>query len=962
MKNFHCILFSIVVIHFAFPLSAQILIHHNKNVEDGLAFSQVLSIHEDQSGYLWLGTSSGLSCWDGVAFKNFGVSQGLNSADIQAICESREGELYFGTRQGIFRLIHDSAGDRFVLLPSVPDELRQHIEALFWSEDGILWIATAQTGIWNYDGIHYKQLFDERGQELEGTVCIAPGRGGVLYFGTALQGIQAYQNGKLHTVRLPHNTAVHDIRCLFEDESGRLFIGTEKGLFISIGNSITFLDEGSGLPGDFVNHIVQVPDGSVYVATSKGVAVFKGERLTRTLNEENGLSTEFVWCIDISRSGMIYFGTDGNGFDYFRPGVWTTLNKQTGLPHNTIWSILQAQDGSFFFSTEEGIVQYDQGRFKTWNTRSGLSENQVLCSFQGSDGALYFGNNYHGVDILQDNRFKNVSKKDGLTGEGVWTINEDADGRIYFGIYGGGICVMESSRIVSRLSTKDGLPSDFIVSSYHSPDGTLFFGTDGNGAVEIKNGKVQTTFLPGSTVWSFFKDSSGTLFFGTNENGLMFLKNQKWHSLTMNEGLSNNCVLGILQDDQGILYLTTDSGLNAVDFSGDTALIRKMSQKDGLAGNEFNQGAYLKDREGSLWFGSTKGVSCYRPWLDNPDRTPPRTYIKRIQLFGREIPLERMKTGPSFAYNQNLFQFDFIGINLSAPDKVTYRHRLDKIDADWVDSSSRNIQYTNLSPGTYNFEVKSANEWGSWSEPQGVRFTIAPPFWKTWWFLTLAFLVIVSLAWFLISMRVKRLLAIERLRAKIAADLHDDIGAGLSEISILSAVIETKSPDAFKHVISRELQKIGSLSRGLVESMSDIVWLVNPKNDSLYDLFTHLKDSFADVLEIQQIEFNSINLKQLEGIRLSMEFRQHVFLIFKEVIHNAVKYSACSRLELEIECQHRNLCIKLTDNGKGFDPSTVSKGNGLKNMQARARKVGADLIVKSEQGHGTKITFEGKTA
>jgi signal transduction histidine kinase len=203
------------------------------------------------------------------------------------------------------------------------------------------------------------------------------------------------------------------------------------------------------------------------------------------------------------------------------------------------------------------------------------------------------------------------------------------------------------------------------------------------------------------------------------------------------------------------------------------------------------------------------------------------------------------------------------------------------------------------------------------------------------------------------------LLAVERLRIKIAADLHDDIGAGLSEINILSAVVAARTPPELKAACDNELNKIGQTARTLIDSMSDIVWLVNPKKDAISDLVSRLSDSFADVFEAKCIRFHCKNSDALQQVRLTMEYRQHLFMIFKEAIHNAVKYSEADRLDLSIQFKGRKLNIRLQDNGKGFDPHAASSGNGLHNMRERAAKIKGALTVDSKKGEGTCVEFSG---
>ena len=206
--------------------------------------------------------------------------------------------------------------------------------------------------------------------------------------------------------------------------------------------------------------------------------------------------------------------------------------------------------------------------------------------------------------------------------------------------------------------------------------------------------------------------------------------------------------------------------------------------------------------------------------------------------------------------------------------------------------------------------------------------------------------------------RVRHLLAIEKLRTKIAADLHDDIGAGLTEISIMSEVIAQKLPDDQRGPVESELGGITTASRQLVNGMSDIVWLVNPRRDSLHDLIARLGDVYNETLRSTSISLKVRNVESLKSFRLDMERRQHVFLIFKEAINNAIKYGECSEITLDVSTAGGRIEIRLADNGQGFDPAAVSSGNGLANMRERAAKINARVEIDSVAGGGTTITLK----
>jgi signal transduction histidine kinase len=495
----------------------------------------------------------------------------------------------------------------------------------------------------------------------------------------------------------------------------------------------------------------------------------------------------------------------------------------------------------------------------------------------------------------------------------------------------------------------------------------MYFGTK-QGIVICREGSVDVPQSPaalaGAHVWSIHQATDGAMYFGTNSSGLLYMRggfftDGRLDTLDVSGGLSDNTIYGILEDDDGRLYLSTHRGVNIVDISRGVPSVRRLRHSDGLASDECNQGAAFKDSGGRLWFGTIRGVSCYDPSRDPPNPAPPQVHFTRIRLFDDDLALSAFTPRATFDHDENYFEFDFVGTNPAAPEKVVYQYRLSNIDRGWVETRHNFVQYRALPHDDYTFELRARNEWGYWSVPAALSFTIKPPFWKAWWFIVLIVLAAGGTIVFLVMNRVQHMLAIERLRTKIAADLHDDVGAGLTEISITGEVIAQKLPEESRVLVSGELGRIGGAARQLINSMSDIVWLVNPSRDSLHDLIARLGDSYKETLNAANVTFRVHNVDTLKNVRLAMERRQHVFLIFKEAINNALKYSGCSKISLEVELSGVRLKMKLADNGSGFDTAAPAAGNGLRNMAERAAKVGATVNIYSSPGGGTTVTFHG---
>jgi ligand-binding sensor domain-containing protein/two-component sensor histidine kinase len=841
--------------------------------------------------------------------------------------------------------------------------LKNWIEQAVKLRDGNIYLASQDSGLWYFNGKKYIKVLP--GEELNkySITAMLLTTSKNLLLGTNANGLLSLTNdNKLKTNILP-GKIINNLSWIHQNKNGTIYIGTKgSGLVIYENSKVKMIDKSFGLPSNNINHIYEDQEGQLYIATDEGVAVLSGGDVYTVITTQNGLSNSFTWFVEEDNQGNIYICTDGGGVNLYHPDVYQTYNKTSGLPDETVWSILETSDHYYYFATDYGVALLDLRASSQIKVVEELSKYMVITIFESQDGTLFFGTNENGVCIYKNGRYSLLNNSSGLSSNSVWSIVEDDAGRIYLGTYDGGICVYENGQVTDTLNTADGLANDYIVSAYTSGDGKVYFGLDNGGVYPVLSGKVEkdTVLLPESTVWSFHQSLSGILYLGTDKKGLVCISSSGSDTITIADGLSNNAILGIMEDNMGKIYLTTDNGMNILDFSQKPPHIRVITHEDGLASSECNQGAYLKDSEGNLWIGTIRGVTRYNPAADLPSQKSPITHITKIRVFDRDVLPEANHRLPPLNYNENYLQFHFIGIDLVAPHKVKYRYRLNRSETDWIHSEYPQVQLANLEDNSYCFEVQSGNEWGTWSDSAAMEFSILPPFWETWWFRLITIVLIGGLAGGFIYTRIRSLLMIERVRAKIAADLHDDIGAGLSEINILSAVAETKTPPEAKIHVQSELNRISRTAGQIIDSMSDIVWMVNPKKDSMTDLVSRLKDVFNDVLDAKEIIFHSENIHLLKKIKLHMESRQFLYLIFKEAMNNAIKYSDCSEIVLKVSVERKKLIISLYDNGQGFDMDDLAAGNGLINMRERAKKIRGNLRIESQPGKGTLIEYRGK--
>jgi len=969
---------------------------HDPDDSTSISNNNIWCLYEDHDGYLWIGTfSGGLNRFDPKTdtftryIHNSADQYSISSNNVRSITEDHHGYLWIGTRNGGINSFNLNSR-KFEKRISDPDVLKilgdANIRYIYPDSANNLWICTNK-GLYIYD---------------QSTGDFAQ-----------------FKNGK----EISNGLSNHSIRHIFKDRSGIIWISTVNGLnsYNPDSKTITqYLHDEKNSESVSTNYIREVNEdnkGRLWVATHKrGIMIY--DRTDKSFKSyyhdelnPRSLSSNSLRTIYEDRGGLIWFGTLGGGINIFDPGTdrfrqyRSKPGNSNSLSHSIVWSIMQSTKGDIWFATHNGGLnqlnrktgKYTHYKYNAADPHS-ISSNSLRSVIEDRLGNIWIATQNSGINRLDRKyekftRFKHDPNNGGSIGSNnVRNIFEDRAGNLWFGTWGGGLDLYDPysntfTHFINQPDNSNSLSSNNVISIYQDSDGVYWvvttFGlnkltfssaTQTDNILHLSQPDITRFFhdpadpnsLSNNYVLSIHESEIGDLWFGTML-GLNRLEKKHrnkpvFKRYFIKDGLPNDIIYGILEDSEGHIWCSTNNGLSHLNLQDET--FKNYDMRDGLHSNEFNTGAYLKTVEGSMIFGGVDGATEFFPdrLSDNPYLAP--VVLTGFYIFDQPADLGRAVAGIeeiTLSYKDNYFSFDFASLDFSKPERNRYAYMLEGLDRGWVNSGTRRFAgYTQLDAGEYVFRVKGTNGDGVWNEEgTAVRIIITPPFWKTWWFIMLLILATGGGVAFVITNRVKQLLAIERLRSKIAADLHDDIGAGLTEISIMGEVISQKLSGKSKQYVNTELQKIGDTARGLVDSMSNIVWLVNPKRDSLYDLISRLGTTYTDLLDATDIQFRTQNLNSLKKVRLKMEHRQHLFLIFHEAINNSIKYSNGTEITLNSSLKGKKLTLQLIDNGQGFDIEKVATGDGLKNMKERARQIGGNLIIRSDAKTGTIIEFKG---
>jgi signal transduction histidine kinase/ligand-binding sensor domain-containing protein len=584
-----------------------------------------------------------------------------------------------------------------------------------------------------------------------------------------------------------------------------------------------------------------------------------------------------------------------------------------------------------------------------------------------------------------------LDPSDGFSGVNSFhEIYEDSSGGLWFGNSAGSLYrfdpLAEKFTQVGKYERNPEWYAGAIMARIVSDDNGIFWiGAAGGRGAGLLRFDPATGLIRGHKkdasdrrfVTSLCLDHRGRLWYGTLAQGLFCFDRgtETETNITERDGLLHNSVMGIEEDNHGNLWLSSQRGLTR--YNPEKGTFHHYFKEDGLQSNDFRYWSYFKSRSGELFFGGQYGFNAFYPdSIKESDYIPPIvltdiTVNHEPVSTGKDSPLEKhisVADRLTLSHQQNNITLTFAALDYAFPQRNLYSYKLENYDKEWSEpANARTAVYTNLDHGEYVFRVKGSNRDGVWNE-SGTALTIVirPAYWQTWWFKGLLLLALIGSVATVVGYservkanrkieRLERERAVERERARISQDMHDEVGSSLSEISILSELVkrDLRKPDQAEV----QVQQISERAAELIDNVSEIVWAMNPKNDTLDNLLAHVRRYAVKYLNLVGIPCDFVAPENVPSSAVSSEVRRNFFLVVKEALHNIVKHASASTVEIKAEVSEGKMRLQIRDNGKGFVPgSGKGEGNGLLNMRKRMADIGGEMQLESVPGSGTSIS------
>lgn len=956
------ILFVIIII----PLRAQQFSLRQYTVVDGLPQSQVNMILEDSNGYLWIGTQGGgLARFDGREFKVYTTRDGLLSNIINYLKLDSKQNLWIVHPRGLTRF---DGTDFMKFQPPVPPYTGRRVRRVFEYKDTVFLVNNqGKLGKIYKDSVYY---WDNRVRKDKT----------ILYTHLLLnKGICLYLNDSSFLVRsgeeeytISHKESFNQALNIFNYRN-EVYMNTSQGYFSIDFNS----KEISKRQLHVKNHVIQFDSVHNFFWTNSDKGLYR-EYVQNDLHVvDTVLKDVDITQIFQDAEGNTWMGSSGNGlYKYFMQDFDRSVSRRS----MAVMAIEKSNDGSLWVGTmNQGFLKTKAGKVTTYNTNSS-TDNSVYSIRATKDDIWVASSSGLGKYDQTHNNFKWLTRENGISSSYINCLEVDDQNRIWYGTIGGGVGYYNGTNF-KNFTPEDGLNGRNVASVKYFPrNKTLYSGSE-FGLNAIRNDSVTTVSLhefSNTVIQSINIYKNSWLLIGSGGAGLMLFDPiaRTRRIIDSSEGLPSDFINFAAVDKEDQLWIGTEKGITRIRLDQDLNIIENLSfgYDNGLAGVETNRNAFFLGDE--KYFGLVDGVYQYSN-LRSKDGRSFDLHLTAMEIFydqasGRQLSENvygffKIPIRPILPSNKNHITFRFNRVDKRYPKSVQFKYFLENYDKTWSQPSSiGHATYGNLPPGSYVFKARATNSQGSWEvKPLEYAFVIKAPFYQTGAFQVGVAAIILGLLSVYLYFRVRRNINImletqrirqqeqDSLRKEIARDFHDEMGNQLTRIinyvSQMKLQANGHSPVLYN--------KVEDSAKYLYSGTRDFIWSIDPVNDELSRLFLHIRDFGEKLFEEKSIKFRAFNELKEEVVHVPYGFGREANLIFKEAMSNVFTHANAQNVSFSLKRNNDQYEMKLEDDGIGFQPDEVTKLNGIRNMNTRAKRIHASLHLTSRAHEGTIISL-----
>ncbi|MGD0206239.1 MAG: two-component regulator propeller domain-containing protein [Verrucomicrobiota bacterium] len=964
------------------------------STKEGLPQNSVISVIQTRDGYIWLGTLNGLVRFDGNHFTVFNEynTPGLNSDRIVYLFEDSHTNLWIGTDNGMVAMAKDGRITNFQIGGGGHEG---RLVSACEDSSGTVWLYTADAHLGRYQSGGLDTLNLNLNPFAICRVIVAE-KSGPLWIGEYGVGepwgqIFSFRPSNFHPPALAIDQSIRVKKLDF------ILAGQRTGTWRLV-NGLVQKWNATQPEKDFgpfpwgnstVTSACEDQEGNLIVGTWGGGVFWLGaDGNWRHISTEQGLSSAFVLSLCMDREGNLWVGTDGEGLDRIKRKIFNTPSEHRSW---VVQSISGNKSGGLWTAfNAHGVTCWITNSAQDFGVGRGSNAWAVLVDRQQQ---VWVGTRDEGLFQFQTNHFQPAPGAE-ILGQQIFVLFEDHQGWLWAGTQNG--LARWNGEDWKIFTTPDGLVVRAIV---EDAEGSLWIGTESRGLVFFKAGKFisyqeEEGGLPGNDISCLYLDRDGVLWVGTSGHGLARFYKGKWTRYSTDNGLASNSIDYIIEDGADCLWIGSNAGLMRIqkqslnDFADETANLiscRTYVETDGLPTRECSAGsqpAACRTLDGRLWFPTTKGLVSVTPADIKPNRQSPLVMIESVLVKGREQKTNRLgsawRQSVTILPGHEQLEIHYTALNFSAPREVRFKYRLEGHETAWIEAGDTRVAYySKVPPGNYRFHVIAGNEDGVWNETGGVLdVLVQPQFWQTWWFRTAVILclvgIVVAVVRYFSTQKLRRRLqlleqqeALEKERSRIARDLHDQLGANLTQVALLSEMAEADKNSPAE--IESHAQQISQAARETTRSLDEIVWAVNPSNDTLEGLTNYVCKYAQEYLALAGLRYRAEVPAQLPAITIPPEVRHNIFLAFKEAVNNVVKHAQASEVRVRLQLQPGNFALSIEDNGCGLggqDANATPARNGLRNMRKRMEDIHGKFSIGPGTGGGTIVCLAvpfGKT-